>query len=82
MQQALMDEEYRKWAIEQQLPYLRAQELMGFVSEMPGGTSTTTMKGMSPQSNPMMSMLGMGMMGLQMLGPLGGLLGGLGSLFM
>lgn len=66
MEQAELDQEYQKWLIEQQMPYMRAQDIMNLVQGMPGATSTTTMTGMSPQS-PMGGMMAPMMMGMSLL---------------
>lgn len=75
MEQAEMDEAYKSWAIEQQLPFLRSQEIMSLLASMPGGTGVTTMQGVSPSTNPLTSALGGGMSGAS-LGAMTGLAGG------
>lgn len=76
MEQAQLDDAYQRWLIEQQMPYMRAQDIMNLVQGMPGATSTTTMTGMSPQS-PMGGMMGPMMMGMSLLPMLFG--GGMGA---
>lgn len=83
MTQAELDSEYQKWLIDQQMPYMRAQDIMNLIQGMPGASSTTTMTGMAPQS-PMGGMMGPMMMGMQLLPMLlggmgGGAAGGLGG---
>jgi|CXWL01.1.fsa_nt_gi hypothetical protein len=66
--QAGLDEAQKRFYLEQQLPFLRAQELMGLVSGMPGGTSIGTVTPSMPQTDPMQQILGtgLGLAGLMM----------------
>lgn len=72
MDQALMDEALAKWTIDQQLPYMRATELMNMLGSIPGGTSTSTVTGARPQTSPLMQAGGMAMSLISML--LGGMI--------
>ena len=54
MEQALLDEQIKKFYTDQKLPLLQAQELMGFVGAMPGGQTTSNVQGAQPQANPLM----------------------------
>lgn len=87
MEQAKLDEAMKQWTIEQQLPYMRASELLSLISGMPGGTGVTTMTGVGPKTNPTMGALGGAASGA-MLGTsfmpgigtgVGALIGGLGG---
>jgi hypothetical protein len=78
MEQAQLDQAYNQWLIDQQLPFMRATDIMSLVQGMPGATSVTQMQGLSPQGG--MGMGGMlGMMGMQMLPMLLGGMGGAGA---
>jgi hypothetical protein len=83
MEQAELDQAYNQWIIDQQMPFMRATDIMSLVQGMPGATSVTQMQGLNAGGgmNPMMSMMGMGMSLLPMLfGGMGGAgAGGLGS---
>jgi len=57
-EQAGLDEASQKWALQNALPLIRAQELMGMLSGMPGGTGVSTVRGAQPSSNPWLSLLG------------------------
>ncbi len=54
MEQALLDEQIKKFYTAQQLPLTQAQELMALVAGMPGGTTTSQSTGAVPQANPLM----------------------------
>lgn len=58
MEQAQLDEALKMWSIEQSLPYMRASEIMGMISGMPGATGTSTMTGVAPRTSPIMGTLG------------------------
>ena len=73
MDQALMDEQYRNWALAQQMPYIRASELYGLVSGMPGASGVSSVTGAQPQTNPIMGGLGGASAGLAMASMIPGL---------
>ena len=79
LEQAKLDEQVQKFYAGQDLPLLKAQQLMGLVSGMPGATGTSTVQGAMPQSNPFMQAAGLGM---SLLGGFGGGLPGLGTSMM
>lgn len=58
IEQAKLDEEIRKFYTGQALPFVQAQELMGLISGMPGGTTVGQVTGSTPSANPMMAGLG------------------------
>jgi hypothetical protein len=60
VEQAKLDEEINRYYAQQDMPLWKAQQLMNLIAGMPGGTGTTTMTGVAPKSNPLMSMLGIG----------------------
>lgn len=66
MEQAGLDEALKKWALEQQLPYMRSSEILGLLSGMPGATATTTMTGAAPKGNKMAGAAGGALSGAQL----------------
>lgn len=84
MEQAQLDESIRRFYAQQQLPFVRAQELLGLLQQMPGATTVTT--GTATPAAPSMaaSVLGGAASGAAAGGPYGALIGGgaglLGSL--
>lgn len=58
MQQARLDEEIGRFYANQSLPLMRAQELLGLLGGLPGGSGVSTVTGAQPQSNSLMSGLG------------------------
>lgn len=90
MEQAGLDEALKRWGLEQQLPYMRASEILGLLSGMPGATATTTMTGAAPKGNKFAGAGGGALAGAQMgtmimpgVGTaLGAVLGGLGGYMM
>lgn len=81
MDQALLDEEISKFYLQQQLPFLKAQDLMSLMSGMPGGTGVSTVTGAQPGKSPIMSGLGGAAAGMAAFGPIGAGIGGLLGLF-
>lgn len=89
MEQAMLDEQVNNFYLQQQLPFLKAQDLMGLISGMPGATGTSTVTGAQPQGNKAMGALGgaasgamMGSMIMPGVGTvIGGGLGALAGLF-
>lgn len=84
MEQAELDQAYNQWLIDQQLPFMRATDIMSLVQGMPGATSVTQMQGLNAGGGMMGGMMPMMMMGMQLLPMLfggmgGGAAGGLGS---
>lgn len=55
MEQAQLDEQIKKFYTGQQLPLQQAQELMGLISGMPGGTTVGQATGAVPKTNPLMA---------------------------
>lgn len=82
MDQAKMDEEYRNWAMQNQFPLIRAQELMQLFGAFPTAGGTSTVSGSVPQTSPWMGGLGGAMAGSSF-GPwgmgIGALMGLLGT---
>lgn len=59
MEQALLNEQLQKWAMETYGPLTRSQELMGLLGMMPNnGAVTATSQGALPKANPLTSGLG------------------------
>lgn len=58
MEQALLDEQVNKFYLQQQLPFMKAQDLMALITGMPGGQGVSTVKGAQPQSGGLMAGLG------------------------
>lgn len=89
MEQAGLDLEFQKWMLEQQLPFLKAQDIMGLINGMPGATGVSTVQGASPQTNPLMAGVGgaasgaaLGAMtGMAGGGPIGAILGAMAGYF-
>jgi hypothetical protein len=54
MNQALLDEQIKNFYTQQKLPLLQAQELMGLISGMPGGTTVGQATGNVPKANPLL----------------------------
>jgi hypothetical protein len=81
LEQAKLDEEIRKFYAAQDLDLTQAQQTMGLMAGMPGGTGVSTVTGVAPQSNPLMQVLGLGATGLGygLGGPLGGAAAGAGT---
>lgn len=67
-EQAALDEAQSRFYLQQQLPLLKAQELMGLISGMPGGKGVSTVTPATPGTNPLMQGLGLGMSTLGMMG--------------
>lgn len=87
---AALTDQFNRWNLEQQLPYLKASDLLGLISGMPGATSVSTVKGYTPTTSPFMSGLGgaasgaaLGSMIMPGVGTAAGAaLGGLGGFFL
>jgi hypothetical protein len=58
MEQALLDEQVNKFYLQQNLPFLKAQDLMGLIGSMPGGQGISSVTGAQPQKSPLMGGLG------------------------
>jgi hypothetical protein len=58
MDQAMLDDAAQRFYMEQNLPFLKAQDLMGLISGMPGGSGVSTVTGAQPRSSPLMGGLG------------------------
>lgn len=58
MDQALLDEQVNKFYLQQNLPFLKAQDLMGLIGSMPGGQGISSVTGAQPQKSPLMGGLG------------------------
>jgi hypothetical protein len=73
MEQARLDESIRQFYTQQQLPFIRAQELLGLIQQMPGATSVTTGTQSGGQPGLLNSVLGGAATGLSLaaMGPLG-----------
>lgn len=56
-QQAELTDTAGRWNLQQQLPYLRASELMGLAGGLPGGGATSTVTGANPQAPSVLSSL-------------------------
>lgn len=90
LEQAQLDEALKQWTIQQQLPYMRASEIMSMIQGMPGATGVSTMQGAAPQKSAAMGALGgaasgaaLGSMIMPGIGTAAGaVLGGLGGYFM
>ena len=82
IEQAALDEEIRQFYTGQSLPLLQAQELMGLMSGMPGGSTTSQVTGSTPGVNPVMGGLGGAAAGMSLFGPVGAVGGGLLGLLM
>lgn len=67
MEQAQLDNAYNQWLIDQQLPFMRATDIMSLVQGMPGATSVTQMQGLNAGGGGMGGMMGPMMMGMQLL---------------
>lgn len=76
MEQAQLDENIRRFYTEQQLPFLRAQELLGLIQQMPGATTITKGTATPAAASGASSALGGAATGFAMGGPVGGLIGG------
>lgn len=81
MDQALLDEEISKFYLQQQLPFLKAQDIMSLMGSMPGGAGVSTVTGAQPSSNKGLSALGGAAAGMSAFGPIGAGIGGLLGLF-
>lgn len=57
-QQLELNDAYNRWMIDQQMPFIRAQDLMGMINGMPGATGTSTVTGQPGGANPWMGGLG------------------------
>ncbi len=86
MDQAQADAASQYAWLQQQLPFIRAQQLYGLLGSMPGGSGVSTVTGSQPQSGGIGGALGGALSGASMgagLGPMGmiggGLIGGLGG---
>lgn len=64
-EQAQITDAYQRWMIQQQLPFMKASDLFGLISGMPGATGTSTVTGAPGGSNPLMGGLGGAAMGAQ-----------------
>ena len=91
MTQAGMDLDFQKWALEQQLPFLKSQDIMGLINGMPGATGVSNVKGATPGGpSPVMGALcgaasgaALGAMtGMAGGGPIGAILGAMAGYFM
>ena len=85
IEQARLDEEIRQFYTGQSLPLLQAQELMGLISGMPGGGTTSTVTGSVPGVNKGASVMGGAATGAMMtpgMPLVGGAAGGLLALLM
>lgn len=73
MEQARLTEEMQRFYTQQQLPFLRAQELLGLIQQMPGATTVTTGTQSGGQPSVASSILGGAATGLSMalMGPAG-----------
>lgn len=84
MEQAQLDESIRRFYAQQQLPFVRAQELLSLLQQMPGATTVTKGTGTPAAPSGLASGIGGAATGFAMGGPVGGLIGGgaglLGSL--
>jgi hypothetical protein len=60
MAQRQLDEEIRKFYAGQDLDLTQAQQTMGLLAGMPGGTGTSTVTGVAPQSSLLSTLLGLG----------------------
>lgn len=58
VEQAKLDEEIRRFYTGQALPFVQAQELMGLISGMPGGTAVGQVTGSTPTPSPFMAGMG------------------------
>lgn len=58
MEQAKLDEAASKFQLSQMLPLMKAQDIMGLFTSMPGGSGVSTVTGAQPKANPLMSGLG------------------------
>lgn len=58
MEQAILDEALQRFYTEQSLPLMRAQELIGLTTSMPGGTGVSTVQAATPKVNPWMQAAG------------------------
>lgn len=76
MQQAQLDEGIRRFYAEQQLPFVRAQELIGLINAMPGATTVTKGTATPAAASGAASTLGGAATGFAYGGPVGGLIGG------
>ncbi len=88
MEQANLDAQQQYAWLNQQLPFIRAQQLYGLLGSMPGGSGVSTVQGASPQSGGIGGAAGGALSGAamgSMFGPVGmaagGVLGGLGGWF-
>lgn len=82
LEQAQLDQTNQLQLLQQQLPFLRAQDLMSLISGMPGATGVSTATGATPKTSPWQSALGGGLAGASLgssFGPWGTLLGGGGG---
>lgn len=57
-QQAELTDAYNRWMVDQQLPFVRAQDIMGMINGMPGASGTSTVTGQPGGANPFMGGLG------------------------
>lgn len=76
MEQAQLDENIRRFYTEQQLPFIRAQELLSLIQQMPGATTITKGTATPAAASGASSALGGAATGFAMGGPVGGLIGG------
>lgn len=88
MEQANLDAKAQYAWINEQLPFIRAQQLYGLLGGMPGGSGVSTVTGSSPQSGGVGGALGGALSGAALGSAIpgvgtvaGGLLGGLGGWF-
>lgn len=58
MQQAQIDDAMNKFYLEQNLPMMRAQDIMALVNSMPGASGTSTVTGAQPQTSKVSGALG------------------------
>lgn len=58
MEQAKLNEQVQKFYLQQNLPFLKAQDLFSLISAMPGGQGVSTVSGAQPGKSPAMGALG------------------------
>jgi len=58
MDQAKLDEQMNRYMLEQQLPLMKAQDLIGMINGMPGATGVSTVTGAQPKATGLMAGLG------------------------
>jgi hypothetical protein len=58
MEQAGIDEAVNKFYLQQQLPMLKAQDILGLMGSLPGGSGVSTVTGAQPQTSKVGGALG------------------------